>query len=64
MNVTATIEPSIQVTNSHHLKILFNSKLLTQAHLTLDEIEDLEDNLTDIMMQLTRYRRALQREEL
>lgn len=64
MNLTATINPSETVTNSHHIKILYDESLLAQAHLTLDEIEDLEGVLTDMMMLLTKYRRKLQREEI
>ncbi len=64
MNLTATIDVSESVTNCHLLKIMFDDNLVTQVHLTLDDIESLELSLTDMILDISRYRRKLQREEI
>ena len=64
MNLTATIGPSKMVPGTHHFMIMYDDTLITQAHLTLEELEDIEISLTDIIMDISQYRRKLQREEL
>jgi hypothetical protein len=64
MNLTATIGPSKMVPETHHFMIMYDGNIITQAHLTLDELEDIEMSLTDIIIDISRYRRKLQREEL
>lgn len=47
----------------NHIRIFNEDGLIANAMMTLDEIEDLEGNLTDVLLKLSRYRRAKQREE-
>ena len=66
MNLTIDLKPENLVIgkNLHILKGYIDEELIGQAILSLDEIEDLEGQLTDVMMQLSKYRRALQREDI
>lgn len=50
--------------NLNHIRVYNGDGLIAQATMTLDEIEDLEGNLTDVLLKLSRYRRAKQREEI
>lgn len=63
MNITAKIKPSELPDNKHELIIMNDNGRLLDLYLTLDEIEDLEGELTTVIMELSKYRRALQREE-
>lgn len=66
MEFDITIEPENYVTgnNLHNIKITQNNKTIAMASLSLDELEGLEVNLTDVLIKLTKYRRSKQREEL
>ena len=66
MNLRIELKPENLVIgkNLHCLVGYVDDELIGQAVLSLDEIEDLEGQLTDVMMQLSKYRRALQREDI
>jgi len=66
MKITLELEAETYIIgkNLHRIKIAIDGNQIQQITLNLDQIEDLEGNLTDLIMQLTSYRRILQREEL
>ncbi len=66
MEFDITIEPETYIIgkNLNNLKVTRDGQTIAMATLSLDEIEDLESNLTDVLIKLSRYRRNKQREEL
>ena len=66
MEFDINIEPETYIIghNLNSLKVTRDGQVIAMATLSLDEIEDLEGNLTDVLIKLSRYRRSKQREEL
>ena len=64
LNLTIAIEPSALITDTHQITLFHDNEAISYANLTLDEIEDLEVTITNSLVQLSKYRREKQREEL
>jgi hypothetical protein len=66
MKLTLHLEPELYVKGKdlHHIKLFADEELIGMATQTVDELENLELQILTVLEELSKYRRAKQREEI
>lgn len=59
MTLIIDIKPSKYMPNMHVINAFYDKEFLSRGLLSMDEIETLELNLTDILAKLYKYRREI-----
>ena len=60
MHIELEIKSDPNNKNAHYLSVYVDGKTVSYTMITLDEVEDLEGNLTNEILYLSKYRRKRQ----